>query len=104
MPRLSPQFLQHARRENSLLAVLLRTCRDLPSARNELRWLRENVERLSKGSRLNHTNKQWLRSLCRDRGRGKPLQYILGSQPFGDLDIRCRPGVLIPRYEILPLL
>lgn len=28
-----------------------------------------------------------------------PLQYILGSQPFGPLDIKCRPGVLIPRPE-----
>ncbi|KAI9711902.1 MAG: hypothetical protein M1812_007056 [Candelaria pacifica] len=28
--------------------------------------------------------------------RGKPLQYILGSQPFGDLDIICESGVLIP--------
>jgi HemK-like putative methylase len=28
-----------------------------------------------------------------------PLQYILGSQPFGELDIKCIPGVLIPRWE-----
>ncbi|KAI8148146.1 S-adenosyl-L-methionine-dependent methyltransferase, partial [Fennellomyces sp. T-0311] len=31
--------------------------------------------------------------------RHKPLQYILGSQPFGDLDIVTRPPVLIPRWE-----
>jgi HemK-like putative methylase len=31
------------------------------------------------------------------RGKGEPLQYILGSQPFGGLDIKCRKGVLIPR-------
>ncbi len=35
--------------------------------------------------------------MCLDRSKGKPLQYILGNQPFGDLDITCRPGVLIPR-------
>ncbi|KAI9317561.1 S-adenosyl-L-methionine-dependent methyltransferase [Dichotomocladium elegans] len=29
----------------------------------------------------------------------KPLQYILGTQPFGDLDIVTRPPVLIPRWE-----
>lgn len=29
----------------------------------------------------------------------EPLQYILGSQPFGSLEIRCEPGVLIPRWE-----
>lgn len=33
------------------------------------------------------------------RSRGEPLQYILGSQPFGALDIRCRRGVLVPRAE-----
>ncbi|KAF5503207.1 Mitochondrial N(5)-glutamine methyltransferase MTQ1 [Colletotrichum fructicola] len=26
-------------------------------------------------------------------------EYVLGSQPFGRLDIRCRPGVLVPRAE-----
>lgn len=31
------------------------------------------------------------------RSRGEPLQYILGSEFFGDLEIQCRPGVLIPR-------
>ncbi|ORX86022.1 S-adenosyl-L-methionine-dependent methyltransferase, partial [Basidiobolus meristosporus CBS 931.73] len=29
----------------------------------------------------------------------KPLQYILGTQPFGELDIITRPPVLIPRWE-----
>lgn len=37
--------------------------------------------------------------LCHERGRGVPLQYILGSQPFGRLDIACRKGVLVPRPE-----
>ena len=27
------------------------------------------------------------------------MQYILGSQPFGDLDLICRKGVLIPRED-----
>lgn len=40
-----------------------------------------------------------LTRLCRRRGIGVPLQYVLGSQPFGNLDIKCRPGVLIPRPE-----
>lgn len=34
-----------------------------------------------------------------ERSRGKPLQYIIGNQPFGTLDIACREGVLIPRPE-----
>ncbi|KAI7880110.1 S-adenosyl-L-methionine-dependent methyltransferase [Lichtheimia hyalospora FSU 10163] len=29
----------------------------------------------------------------------KPLQYVLGTQPFGELDIVTRPPVLIPRWE-----
>ncbi|KAJ3029337.1 UNVERIFIED_CONTAM: hypothetical protein HDU68_012492 [Siphonaria sp. JEL0065] len=29
----------------------------------------------------------------------KPLQYILGTQPFADLDIKLRPPTLIPRWE-----
>lgn len=35
--------------------------------------------------------------LVRERARGVPLQYLLGSQPFGELDIKCGKGVLIPR-------
>lgn len=35
--------------------------------------------------------------MCDDRGRGKPLQYILGTQPFGEVEILCRAGVLVPR-------
>jgi methylase of polypeptide subunit release factors len=35
--------------------------------------------------------------MVNDRASGKPLQYILGSEYFGDLEIQCRPGVLIPR-------
>ncbi|THH15133.1 hypothetical protein EW146_g5290 [Bondarzewia mesenterica] len=33
------------------------------------------------------------------RARGEPLQYILGTQPFGPLHLRTRPPVLIPRAE-----
>lgn len=40
-----------------------------------------------------------LANLVGQRGRGVPLQYVLGSQPFGPLDIICKPGVLIPRPE-----
>ena len=33
------------------------------------------------------------------RSAGMPLQYILGNQPFGNLDILCRKHVLIPRLD-----
>lgn len=36
--------------------------------------------------------------MCRRRSQGVPLQYILGDQPFGDLEILCQRGVLIPRF------
>ncbi|KAI9155958.1 hypothetical protein H9P43_009068 [Blastocladiella emersonii ATCC 22665] len=49
------------------------------------------------------TAAQWtkLSSLANDRVESrKPLQYILGTVPFGrDLDLRVAPPVLIPRWE-----
>ena len=30
---------------------------------------------------------------------GEPMQYVFGYTPFYDLQIVCRPGVLIPRYD-----
>lgn len=33
------------------------------------------------------------------RARREPLQYILGSQDFFDLDFEVSPGVLIPRHD-----
>ncbi|PGH10771.1 hypothetical protein AJ80_07421 [Polytolypa hystricis UAMH7299] len=102
MPRLSASLLRSAYRKHPLLPLLLRECRDLPSARNELRWLREHALSLVEKDRHSPGNcvKGWrtqLRSIVRERARGKPLQYILGDQPFGDLEILCRQGVLIPR-------
>lgn len=115
MPRLPPSLIRRAHHISPYLAALLPACRDLGSARNELRWLREHVSELLSQSRLrssssssNHGslnalhlqgNSSLLSRLCRQRGRGTPLQYVLGSQPFGDLEIRCRRGVLIPRPE-----
>ncbi|KAG9250066.1 S-adenosyl-L-methionine-dependent methyltransferase [Emericellopsis atlantica] len=75
------------------LALLLPTCKDLESARNELRWLREHVEKTTSPAKAPAV----VTELCRQRGQGVPLQYILGTQPFGSLEILCRPNVLIPR-------
>lgn len=114
MPRLAPALLREARASHVLLPLLLRECRDLPSARNELRWLQEHAhENYSLPGRL-ATSKEALRktnpsiqeeiwkNLTRNahrRAKGEPLQYILGTQPFGELQILCREGVLIPRPE-----
>ncbi|CRL30114.1 DNA methylase, N-6 adenine-specific, conserved site [Penicillium camemberti] len=98
MPRIPFSVIRKAQRENHLLPVLLKECRTIDSARNELRWLRERAVRDSQSL----SRKGWrslLRSMCQMRSRGYPLQYILGDQPFGDLEILCRRGVLIPRPE-----
>ena len=85
-----------------MAAQLLPACRDLESAANELRWIREHVQDtpspVAPGLRV------W--DLVTKRSKGVPLQYVLGTQPFGPLEIKCRPGVLIPRYAapIIPIL
>lgn len=103
MPRIPTSLLRKARAIDSLLPALLAPCRDLGTARNELRWLREHVEQVAaeaRGARGEMTiaKRAFLRRLVKERARGRPLQYLLGSEHFGDLEITCRPGVLIPRY------
>ncbi|KAH8993289.1 S-adenosyl-L-methionine-dependent methyltransferase [Lactarius hatsudake] len=58
------------------------------SARLELKWLKQAGR--SAGP---------LSTMLRRRIRGEPLQYILGTQPFGHLNILTRRPVLIPRPE-----
>ncbi|KAM0287440.1 hypothetical protein ACHAQH_000391 [Verticillium albo-atrum] len=98
MPRLAPSLLRKAYRISPNIRTLLPTTRDIPSAANELRWIREHI-RANPISDPQPSPSQRLSRLCRRRGRGEPLQYVLGTQPFGRLDIRCRPGVLVPRPE-----
>jgi HemK-like putative methylase len=94
MPRIQPSLLRRANRLSPHLASLLPACRDLASAQNELRWIKSHVDETWSQRKLWHLN-----DLCQKRRRGVPLQYILGSQPFGALDIKCKRGVLIPRPE-----
>lgn len=114
MPRLAPALLREARASHVLLPLLLRECRDLPSARNELRWLQEHAHescglpssqlrietppRKAESAAYSLIWKTLSHNVHR-RAKGEPLQYILGTQPFGDLQILCREGVLIPRPE-----
>jgi hypothetical protein len=100
MPRIPTRLLRKACAIDPLLPALLAPCRDLGAAQGELRWLREHVERVAQAHRARGdelAKGALLRQLVRERASGKPLQYVLGTEYFGDLEIRCRPGVLIPR-------
>ncbi|KAI0135681.1 S-adenosyl-L-methionine-dependent methyltransferase [Daldinia grandis] len=110
MPRLLPSATRRLHVSSPLLAALLPTCKNLNSAHNELGWIREHVWSSNLAPQFQDTSaaigdderskNALLRRLCRLRGSGYPLQYILGTQPFGHhLEIKCRPGVLIPRPE-----
>ncbi|KAI0775686.1 S-adenosyl-L-methionine-dependent methyltransferase [Trametes elegans] len=65
-------------------------------AQNELRWMRQALEHPPR--RIPPTAHA-LDEMVARRIRGEPLQYILGSQPFGPLHLAVRPPVLIPRPE-----
>lgn len=71
------------------IRALLPALRTVGAAARELRWICAE----SQGSQAK------IARICQLRGRGVPLQYLLGTQPFGPLDIICRPKVLIPRWE-----
>jgi HemK-like putative methylase len=101
MPRIPISLLRQAHTLDPFLPALLASCRSLYAAQSELRWLREHVERVAKARRARGdmlAKGALLRHLVKERVSGKPLQYILGTEYFGDLEIRCRPGVLIPRW------
>jgi len=38
-----------------------------------------------------------LEKMVKERERGVPLQYLLGTEYFGELELEVRRGVLIPR-------
>lgn len=89
--RINRQLIKKARDINPLLPYLLPQCRTIENASTELRWLTDHFSSRPQ-SELTHA--------CKQRYRGMPLQYILGTQPFGRyLNILCRKNVLIPRWE-----
>ncbi|OBA26961.1 modification methylase HemK [Hanseniaspora valbyensis NRRL Y-1626] len=88
--RISYRMIQKARLINPLLPYMLPQCRNLQDAKQELIWLEKHFK---------NQNIQLAKAVI-ERFKGKPLQYILKNQPFGeDLTINCRPNVLIPRWE-----
>ncbi|KAI0630327.1 S-adenosyl-L-methionine-dependent methyltransferase [Trametes polyzona] len=79
----------------SLLAQLSRAIGS-QSAHNELRWMQHALKNPPGGIR---PTADTLEDMVARRISGEPLQYILGSQPFGPLNLAVRPPVLIPRPE-----
>lgn len=47
----------------------------------------------------NEVDSKYLKRAVLDRSKFVPLQYILKTQPFGNLTIKCKRGVLIPRID-----
>ncbi|CAI4988007.1 CGH_1_HP_G0133200.mRNA.1.CDS.1 [Saccharomyces cerevisiae] len=88
MPRISTSLIRKASRIRPGLHLLLPECRTLEQAKLEYKWLTEELP-----------PDKSIRWACLQRYKHVPLQYILRSQPFGALDIVCKPGVLIPRWE-----
>lgn len=85
--RIKPSVWYSLLSKDPYLAAIYLGVRDLNHAGSELQWMKQELPR------------QKLRHACNLRSRGYPLQYILGSQPFGHFDIKCVPEVLIPRWE-----
>lgn len=100
MPRLPPRLLRQAYSTNPALTRLLPICRDIRSAELELKWLGEHAARVSRGRPLIETDRL-IASYITRRSRGEPLQIILKSEYFGELELKCRPDVLIPRLVLL---
>nr|POF11504.1 mitochondrial n(5)-glutamine methyltransferase mtq1 [Quercus suber] len=101
MPRIPPLLLKRIRKQNPSLSQLLPVCQTVDSARAELRWLQQHAiqQAEQRTSNPSITPQNLLQQYVNRRARGEPLQYILGSEFFGDLELKCRPGVLIPRQE-----
>lgn len=87
MVRITLKLVNEARALDKLLPSLLRANRSIGAARQELKWIKAELP-----------PDKWNEAVKR-RLRLEPLQYILGSQPFGSLDIKCKQNVLIPRWE-----
>ncbi|KAJ4313298.1 hypothetical protein N0V94_007024 [Neodidymelliopsis sp. IMI 364377] len=93
MPRIPTALLRKARTIDLHLPALLAPCRDLHSAQNELRWLREHAEKVVETRRAKGdapSKGAILRQLAQQRARGKPIQYILGTEYFGNLEIDAK--------------
>ncbi|KAF9154227.1 hypothetical protein BG015_001481 [Linnemannia schmuckeri] len=96
--------------------ALVPVCNNSKShASQELKWLLQHAKHQSrpslaagsvatggggKGGSLSEKEVELMQGYVDERVKTrKPLQYILGTQPFMDLEILTRPPTLIPRWE-----
>ena len=112
MPRLPVHLFRTARDINVILPRLLPACRDLITAQNELRWLTEHVGNQKPPFDSNDPSLQpliwkWRRrlllQLAQQRGRGVPIQHLLGTEFFGNLELLVSKDALIPRQDTAAL-
>jgi len=76
----------------------------IENAGNEARWLVCEICKLSvadilSGRMITEDKAGEVREAAARRAGHEPLQYILGSAPFGELELLVTPDVLIPRPE-----
>ncbi len=73
--------------------------------KNESIYLIEHFLKVSKNdilfsqNKVEESEKKELENAVNKRISGEPLQYILGTQPFFELDFFVGSGVLIPRFD-----
>ncbi|KAL3230114.1 Mitochondrial MRF1 N(5)-glutamine methyltransferase MTQ1 [Nakaseomyces bracarensis] len=84
--RIRPRVAWEAWRCDRLLPLLLPECRTLESSKVELGWIKASMP-------------DSVGRAVRARYWRYPLQYVLGTQPFGSVEVRCGRKVLIPRWE-----
>lgn len=92
---------------SELADLLIERTHNLETAKQEAWWLVEKVTGAKRSALIIENQlimsdeqqeqlQQWLYERIEDK---KPLQYILGSVPFVDLEIEVKPPILIPRPE-----
>ena len=87
------------------LATTVAHLRDagVPSPEVDARWLVEAATggdpRRAPDRPLAPGEQQVLDELRARRGAREPLQLVIGTAAFRDLELRCRPGVFVPRPE-----
>ena len=79
------------------LSSLVTATSSLSSAKRELSWMLKHVQDTRPNAAVGAQNDH-LSSLVAKRARGVPMQYLLRSEYFGDLKLKCKKRVLIPRY------